>query len=622
MTPEERLETLIHQSQVGTGSQADQRILADALDRMEKLDRQGFARTARNLGRIIMKSPVTKLAVAAAVLIACGVGLSLWSTTGSRIALADVLARVEKAKAVKYKWTFKFFIGDPNEGSTNTHGTALTSQEYGSKMIFQKPDSNGGERTESEHYSSGQNKPVIWISRTEKTYVRFAPGEKQAQAQQEQSQRQIAHVKDPLSYLKEILNTKYESMGRSTMDGIEVVGFRTTDPNQGGLGRLGKYKEPQADVKTWVDVKTLLPVRIESFASALGPGGGRMFMSAVTYDFQWDIPVDASEFEAPPIPDGYAITDIFSESATEENAISSLKECVELLGNYPASIDLTYLWSECEKSETPAALRLREELKGLTGLERDNKKMDALKPVRFLDKFYRGLAGKLYRGMPSKDPAYYGDKVTPKDADKVLLRWRIWDEQYRVIYGDLHAETVSAEKLAEMGAPLPKVNAPGSEGGFESGVLGPWQTYGNVTTHVVTELAGATVPEKVIKGKYCLFLDVAPGIANFWDAGLQYRGVVFQKGKKYTLSAFLKSKKGPMQVYFKPELEIDPWTGYGDEMMTITEKWAEYSVTTPVFEADVRPASLTFHIGSAVGGLWIDGVRFYEGDYVPPPAGQ
>jgi hypothetical protein len=53
-------------------------------------------------------------------------------------------------------------------------------------------------------------------------------------------------------------------------------------------------------------------------------------------------------------------------------------------------------------------------------------------------------------------------------------------------------------------------------------------------------------------------------------------------------------------------------------MVTATDQWQEFSVTTPVFETDVAPAGFTFHIGSALGGFWIDGVRFYEGDYVAP----
>jgi len=155
-------------------------------------------------------------------------------------------------------------------------------------------------------------------------------------------------------------------------------------------------------------------------------------------------------------------------------------------------------------------------------------------------------------------------------------------------------------------------------GGFEDGVLAPWGTYGSVTTQVVTDCVGAAVPQKPIEGKYCLYVDVAAGIANYWDAGLQPSGEVLQKGKKYTVSAYMKSKKGTLQVNMKTELGADPWTAYAEEMKTITEEWAEYSTTTGVLTADVTPASFSFHVGSAVGGFWVDAVRYYEGDYVPP----
>ena len=46
--------------------------------------------------------------------------------------------------------------------------------------------------------------------------------------------------------------------------------------------------------------------------------------------------------------------------------------------------------------------------------------------------------------------------------------------------------------------------------------------------------------------------------------------------------------------------------------MTMTEEWAEYSVTTPVMTEHVDPASITFHIGYAVADFWIDDVKFYE----------
>ena len=49
-----------------------------------------------------------------------------------------------------------------------------------------------------------------------------------------------------------------------------------------------------------------------------------------------------------------------------------------------------------------------------------------------------------------KNAAYYGDTVTADDVDAVLMRWRISDDEYRVIFGDLTAENVFAERLAEL----------------------------------------------------------------------------------------------------------------------------------------------------------------------------
>jgi hypothetical protein len=180
----------------------------------------------------------------------------------------------------------------------------------------------------------------------------------------------------------------------------------------------------------------------------------------VKYDFQWDVPVAAAEFE-PVIPEGYASLVVkFPPHITEENAIQGLKVLVELLGKYPENIyhivpenindDTPTVLRLAEKSETPAALRLQEEIKGLTDDEINNKLVDFLMPIRGLGRFYRWLQ------FDKKDPAYYGKTVTPKDADKVLLRWKVSDNEYRVIFGDLHAETVSPEKLAELEAALPK----------------------------------------------------------------------------------------------------------------------------------------------------------------------
>jgi hypothetical protein len=160
-------------------------------------------------------------------------------------------------------------------------------------------------------------------------------------------------------------------------------------------------------------------------------------------------------------------------------------------------------------------------------------------------------------------------------------------------------------------------------GGFEDGVMAPWTTYGSVTTEVVEELEGAAVDEDPIEGNFCLHIVVPEAGANFWDSGLQHRGHnIFEQGKKYTLSAFLKCSEGELNINFKPEQDGDPWPGYGEQAFTMTEEWTEFSTTTPVFSEDVNPASVTLHIQYAAGDFWIDGVRWYEGDYVAPYLGE
>ncbi len=61
-------------------------------------------------------------------------------------------------------------------------------------------------------------------------------------------------------------------------------------------------------------------------------------------------------------------------------------------------------------------------------------------------------AGALYAQLAreNKDVAYYGDTVTAKDSEKVLMRWKISDDEYIVILGDLTTENLSAEELAEL----------------------------------------------------------------------------------------------------------------------------------------------------------------------------
>jgi len=152
-----------------------------------------------------------------------------------------------------------------------------------------------------------------------------------------------------------------------------------------------------------------------------------------------------------------------------------------------------------------------------------------------------------------------------------------------------------------------------TNGGFEDGVLDPWNIYDNTEGGATAEAVG----DDPVEGSSCLHVVVPTAGANFWDVGLSQPGLVFEAGKNYTVSAFFKCKEGTLDINVKPEHAADPWEGYGDQVITITDQWTEYSVTTPVFDTDTSPGSITFHIGFATAEFWLDNVRLYEGDYAP-----
>ncbi len=62
-----------------------------------------------------------------------------------------------------------------------------------------------------------------------------------------------------------------------------------------------------------------------------------------------------------------------------------------------------------------------------------------------------GMSG-YYQNLLSQgiDVAYYGDNIDLGDGNAVLMQWKISKGQYKVIFADLQAKTVSAERLIEM----------------------------------------------------------------------------------------------------------------------------------------------------------------------------
>jgi hypothetical protein len=86
--------------------------------------------------------------------------------------------------------------------------------------------------------------------------------------------------------------------------------------------------------------------------------------------------------------------------------------------------------------EERAKIRAARQMEGaLTGARAAS---EAMIKATALATFYKKLANE------QRDPEYFGTTVKPGDPKGVLLKWRVDNGRYRVIYGDLRADTVDA----------------------------------------------------------------------------------------------------------------------------------------------------------------------------------
>ncbi len=443
MKPPEDIKKYFENATLSTNQEKHEAVFKKILSAQEQTNKREPESNQINLGRFIMKSPISKIAIAAVVIIACTLGLTMFDKTAS-VALASVLAQIEKINSYMYEMdmTTEGQVFADRTVNVKMHGTTLYSHEYGLKTIMDmnEPEQNTTIRMRQEIYVIPKDKVLIQIMPAQKTYMRMEVDDDYIEKIKDQSY-------DPGKIIGQVLSCKYNSLGRSTIDGKTVKGFQTNDPNYAG----GMYNT--VDIKLWVDVKTQLPVQLEMDFQLAGQTSANI--SGVINNFQWNIPIDASEFE-PVIPDDYKSAtsgSIKMPSNTEEAAIEGLKLYANFFGDYPKEMNLMTLISQMSKitdGNTPAAIQFQEGLKGLSQEERSQKLLETMMPIAGAAQFYMLLV------QDQKKPAYYGDRVSPGDSDNVLMRWKESGNDYRVIFGDLKAETVTYETLVQLEKTLPE----------------------------------------------------------------------------------------------------------------------------------------------------------------------
>lgn len=419
---ESRLEDL------GRALGADESMAPRVMDRIDKALGDQPVETEKmkrefSTRRLVM-SRIGKLAAAAVIVIGIVVVYKAFKETGG-VSWAQVRQRVAAVKAVTYRAEV---TGTERGQAFEARIEGIQADDYG---------------TRTDTYMGGQLMSQSFALAGEKSFVTLYPGQNQYSVVvlTEAIRRQNG---DPKAMVEAFLGGDYKSLGRREIDGVAVEGVESHAvspsagfPGGGGfIGYAGQEEMPgEAVGRLWVDVATGWPVEVTLDVT---DDQSDVQITMVVRDFRWDAEVGADAFAAA-IPDGYTLLYQVEVGRLEsgEQLVEGLAYFAKLSGGkYPAKLTVGGILEEVgaiykARSADGAQVRIDDD-------QIVNLKLGA-DYISRLD-------------AEGNAPAYHGATVTPADAGKVLVRWKLGDGRYRIIFGDLRIEDVTPQRLAELEA--------------------------------------------------------------------------------------------------------------------------------------------------------------------------
>jgi hypothetical protein len=218
----------------------------------------------------------------------------------------------------------------------------------------------------------------------------------------------------------------------------ELPARKLGDKSPRGFEIALKKIDPDAGdgwVRVWPDPDTKLPLRVEIDYGERG--------TEVLDEFAWDLPTDGWFDTKPPAKYEDKTPNAPHPDEVTESIVTGLKTYAKYCGNKYPRADKVYGDVTSEEMFRAA---------GLTPPTVRAAPDDELRRPEYVEcgNASRGFGWINHLQRHNAEAVYNGKTVGPDGKDKVLLRWKQDDGQYRVIFGDLRHETVDAERLKKL----------------------------------------------------------------------------------------------------------------------------------------------------------------------------
>ena len=282
MRPAENIKRLVKNARIIINPEIKKTALKELIDELEKPKTIRSAGTKPNMWRTIMKSPITKLAAAAVIVIAVLIGMNQLVGSAGSVAWGEVVRNIEASPGFVYRMKQTY-----NQQETGT--IELNMMAYGSAQYGFRLDGYNDEEVTIQTYATLSDGAMTSVDHPNRTYYRTALAD--------DALAEIENM-EPKEAVREYLSAEYTKLGRRTIEGVEAEGIEIDrDPSEA----KANFQVDSCVIQLWVAVDTGLPILVE--VDTVGKDG-TLEVHTVQDNFQWNVELDASEFE-PDIPEDY-----------------------------------------------------------------------------------------------------------------------------------------------------------------------------------------------------------------------------------------------------------------------------------------------------------------------------